>query len=110
MVIFKPKMEGKTASGITLANGSFQLFTLNADRDGALEGEYVVLISKTIEVDEKGNEIDYDSMQNLDPLAPLQKPGKTVFLIPEKYAAVDSSELSVTVQRGKNHFDFSLER
>ncbi|MBI1248174.1 hypothetical protein GC197_10085 [bacterium] len=110
LVIFKPQSDGRTASGYTLADGSFQLSTSGASRSGAMIGNYDVLISKKIEVDSHGKPIQFDSNEVYDPNPKPQKRGKMVSQIPDRYNDPSEPLLTANVQDGSNHFEFKLEK
>jgi hypothetical protein len=84
--------EGRPAAGIADAQGRFQLMTFGPG-DGALPGEYVVVITKT----------EAGSTDPNNPYAPVRS------LIPERYGDRAKSGLTATVQLGKsNEFTFEL--
>ena len=104
-VVFGPDGEGRAATGMTDANGRFQLTTLQPG-DGALPGRYKVAVSK-VEVE--------NAMSAEEAKAWFQKnggppPGGNIKnRLPEKYKDMQSSELSAEVtQGGKNDFAFDL--
>ena len=92
-VLFKPPT-GPMAFGTTDSQGHFTLSTAN--HSGALIGEHRVAISKT---------------QTLAPqVAGEHFPRyQTKYLIPQKYGSPESSELTATVNSGKNNLDFKLD-
>lgn len=104
-VIFVPQGEGRSASGITDANGRFELTTLMPN-DGAIPGKYKVAVSK-VEVE--------NAMSADEAKAWFQKhsgpppAGNIKNHLPEKYKDLQSSELSAeVVANGTNDFPFEL--
>lgn len=92
-VMFMPNV-GRPASGETDAQGRFTLRTYK-ENDGAILGENVVSISKTIPA-------PHDSTK--DPM--LQK---MISVLPIRYASPTTSPLKATVSAtGPNDFDFAL--
>jgi len=89
----RPKGHPRHAAlGIADAQGRFQLMTFGPG-DGALPGEYVVVITKT----------EAGSTDPNNPYAPVRS------LIPERYGDRAKSGLTATVQLGKsNEFTFEL--
>ncbi|MDR0520723.1 MAG: DUF4198 domain-containing protein [Planctomycetaceae bacterium] len=90
--------DGKTAGGITDAEGRFTLATAGSEMKGAVPGMYNVTFEKfTVNVvrDASGHE----------------SPAGKNFLIPERYGKPETSGIEpVTVERGKkNHFEFKLQ-
>ncbi len=89
LVIFEPVSQKISARGEIQADGSFQLGT-HTNNDGAMEGEYKVLIAPP----------------------PLPEEGKRLRSpIPEKYQNPESTPLKFTVTRDrvKNKFDIVVE-
>ena len=85
---------GRPASGVTDAEGCFELMTF-APGDGALPGEHVVTVSK--------RETVVNSNRPDDPYAPTRD------LLPPRYAKPSESGLSAKVQAdGENNFKFEL--
>jgi hypothetical protein len=108
LIMFRPKSGGaRVASGYTRDDGTFVLATSGADRGGAMAGDYDVLISKVVEIDAKGMQVD-NSKQEYNPAAPPQEKTRQKSLIPEKYNAPNSPLLSATVGEGRNDFTFDL--
>ncbi|NLF70533.1 MAG: carboxypeptidase regulatory-like domain-containing protein [Candidatus Anammoximicrobium sp.] len=103
-VVFSPEGPGRAASGLTDANGRFELTTLMAS-DGVLAGKYQVAVSKTETV---------GAMSEEESLAYAEKHGKppkvtTRELLPEKYKNLATSNLTAEVTAdGENDFTFSL--
>lgn len=89
LVIFEPVSQKISARGEIQPNGSFQLGT-HTNNDGAMEGEYKVLIAPP----------------------PLPEEGKRLRSpIPAKYQSLESTPLKFTVTRdgSKNRFDIQVE-
>src|SRR4051812_21998264 len=64
LVMFRPKSGGgRVASGYTRDDGTFVVATSGAVRGGAMSGEYDVLISKVVEVDAMGREVDNSKVE-----------------------------------------------
>lgn len=89
---------GKAASGLTNEEGvaSVRAFT---DREGAVPGEYTVMVTKSEAVSE--NAVPEDSAEYVDPgSAKAKKGGKSQGpkqLLPKKYASASSSPLKLTI-------------
>jgi hypothetical protein len=98
-VTFIPQGHDHGAVGRTDASGRFQLQTF-APNDGAVPGEFKVTVRK-VEVagagEEDAPEFDEDTRK-----------GEEQFLVPEKYAAAESTDLTVTIPDGGNR-DITLE-
>lgn len=89
MVIFEPVNQKVSARGEIKADGSYQLGT-NGDNDGAMEGEYKVVIAPP----------------------PLPEEGKRVRSpISAKYQSLESTPLrfTVTKEARKNKFDIQVD-
>lgn len=122
--------DGRSATGITEADGKFKLTTLvtpGRNQNGAVEGEYVATVFKTgantmVGATQPG--LKSEDMKNMSPeemqkfagrerQAPPNKgrdmaePEKPKSLVPEKYNDQKTSGLSCTVSEA-NH-DFTLE-
>lgn len=109
IISFKPVGEGRVASGKTLPDGSYQLMTSGAVRNGAMLGDYVVVIQKEIEVDGQGKEINYRA-QEYNPASGPQVRGRVVSQVPKNYTTAETSPLKATVKQGKNDLEFRLEK
>ncbi|MDY3560674.1 carboxypeptidase-like regulatory domain-containing protein [Gemmata sp. JC673] len=107
LVMFKPKGGSRVASGTTNPDGSFELVTSGATRNGAMPGDYDVLISKVVEVDAKGNVVE-PAKQEYNPAGRPQERTKQKSVIPEKYNAPKAPLLSATVTDKDNTFAFEL--
>ena len=108
LVMFRPKDgSARVASGNTQADGRFVLLTSGAKRNGAMVGDYDVLIAKVIDVDDAGKPIVYNGGE-YSPTAGHQKRPAQKSLIPEKYNVPDRPLLSVSVSKSSNTFTFNL--
>ena len=87
LVIFEPVSQKISARGEILSDGSFQLGT-HSNTDGAMEGEYKVLIAPP----------------------PLPEEGKRLRSpIPAKYQSLESTPLKFTVTRHRDKNKFTIE-
>ena len=101
-VSFQADAGGRSASGITDAQGRYQLSTF-ARADGAVPGSYKVIVLKYATADgSAGGQDNYVPPQGPEP------PPK--HLLPEKYSTVKTSSLTATVANGPNTIDFDLAR
>ncbi|MDR1270436.1 MAG: hypothetical protein LBK82_13015 [Planctomycetaceae bacterium] len=100
-VQFIPKTEGQgeAAVGYTGSNGKYTLSSMNGNLGkGALQGEYIVLITKTISVLIQGAKHEEGE-------AP---PEETKELIPAVYNNRAQPVLEAVVVKGKNKFNFDV--
>ena len=99
-ITFVPKSESndiEAAAGRTDAKGKYTLTSMNGDPGkGALAGEYVVLVSKLINLSPPG----------FNPSDPIPPPTKRV--TPIVYNDRTKSPFNASVVKGKNKFDFEL--
>jgi len=105
-VNFTPKNpgEGTASFGRTNAKGEYLLQTLLGNVDaGTLPGEYVVTVSKHIQVPTGRRIEDSNSGEMQDEM-------DSILIFPEmaKYANTKTTPFSATVVKGKNQFDFDL--
>jgi hypothetical protein len=116
-IIFKPKEEsGVMAVAITESNGSFSLITSGAEKNGAVAGEYDVIIEKNIPVDEKGNPIALlqsqpskaPTMDSTTTSPQVTHRPKMKSVIPEKYTQYDKPVLKAVVNKKTNDYLFEL--
>ena len=114
MVQFIPESpDGLGAFASTENGGKFVIATQGATKAGALEGEYRVLVTKTVAVDSSGRELPPVEEQEYSPynmptnVRPSGPPPMKNFL-PEKYASKDSTDLTVKVEKKPNHFLLEL--
>jgi len=109
MVTFSPKQKQPVAIGKTDTNGQFKLTTYDAG-DGAAEGEYVVLVSKSTASAPAGP-VGHDPSKPHTPPAHQQLTAaqSTEAGLPEKYSQISGSGLLAKVEKGgKNQFEFEL--
>jgi hypothetical protein len=110
-VTFSPVGKTPVAMGRTDAAGKYSLTTYQTG-DGAVAGEYVVLVTKSsAPAASSGGALSHDSL--LASGAPTHGGGRAApkleTLLPEKYASVESSDLKKTVEEGKeNVIDLEL--
>jgi hypothetical protein len=98
---FIPKTEtqGEAAGGYTDSKGKYTLSSMNGDPGkGALPGDYIVLITKTISVPIPGTKYGEGD-------AP---PEESKELVPAVYNDRSKPLLEVTVIKGKNTFNFDV--
>ena len=100
-VSFQAEAGGRSATGISDAEGRYQLSTFSRG-DGAVPGSYKVIVLKYATPDASGGAEKYVPPQGPEP------PPK--HLLPEKYAAAKTSGLEATVSNGPNTIDFDLAR
>lgn len=101
-VSFQADPGGRSASGISDAQGRYQLSTFSRG-DGAVPGSYKVIVFKYATASEaSGGSGTYVPPQGPEP------PPK--HLLSEKYAATKTSGLEATVSSGPNTIDFDLTR
>jgi hypothetical protein len=97
-ISFHPQGEQRSAYGRTDSSGNYLLTTVR-EHDGAMAGEYRVSVSKVIN--------ENAEVASTDIAAP-QKPPQYKSLLPEKYGNPETSDLTASVEEGKNQFDFTL--
>ena len=110
VVTFYQPASRRAAFGVTDAEGRYELTTFKP-RDGAVAGDHVVTVSKTVEtsapvaVAPAVDSADYDPTNiPTDVAAPMAVPG-----VPPGFARRDTTPLSATVtDGGDNEFDFDL--
>lgn len=118
-VTFQPEGAARAASGRTDAKGAFKLTTLNPG-DGALPGNYKVMISKVEDTDpaHQMSAEEFTAMVSggKRPPSGATRPGKKAenvglkYHVPQKYMDANKSGLTATVDAsGKNHIVFPLE-
>ncbi len=102
IVVFSPATEGKGrgATGITDDSGNFVLGTFSKD-DGAVPGDYVVLVTKLEEAATAATVVVDEEDPNYDG-APAEEEGEAVEvevkpLIPAKFGKKGTSTLTATV-------------
>jgi hypothetical protein len=105
MVVLSPKSdENRNASGITDSAGNFEVLTLGATKNGAMPGEYAVLVSKYILVDANGKEIPEQKSVKYDPTATATTTSPPIkkAVLPKKYNDSSKPLFTVEVKSGKN--------
>jgi hypothetical protein len=115
-VTFSPKQGQPPALGKTDSSGKYTLTTYDAG-DGAVEGDYVVTVSKSGGSGSTGptpEEIHQAVSSGQPPptshSGPRQGGSSSDSLLPEKYRMANTSTLTATVvAREENVFDFSLD-
>jgi hypothetical protein len=109
-IMFVPKdgQNIQTASGRSDEQGRYVLGTA-ASNDGAMEGDYIITVQKT-QTEASGMTRDQTAsfMQNSyrpdsDETAPKSKD-----LLPVKYKSSKTSDLTYSVQKGKNEYDIKV--
>jgi len=115
-VTFSPMKNGDPgASGITDAQGMYSLTTYDAN-DGAVEGDYKVLVTKSAPV-ASGPSIAHDPTGQTRSPSPSGHGGGGAAaaaagggsLLPEKYARASDTPLMKTVAKGDNTHDLEIE-
>jgi hypothetical protein len=110
-VTFIPE-DGPSAFGSIGADGTFRLTTLNKD-DGALVGRHKVLILSTqvtggsVAPTSFEQEMEW-AKQGVASDGKVLIPGKTTWLVPEKYSRPDASDLTAEVKSGDNTLNSDL--
>ncbi|MDR3109589.1 MAG: hypothetical protein LBU65_07880 [Planctomycetaceae bacterium] len=103
MVVLSPKSdENRSASGITDSAGNFEVLTLGAMKNGAMPGEYAVLISKHILVDANGREIPEQKDTAYNPMSTATQPPIKKAVLPKKYNDSSKPLFTVEVKTGRN--------
>jgi hypothetical protein len=110
LISFVPQSpNGRGASGQSESNGTFILLTQGATKNGVIPGSYKILVSKITEIDESGNEVKRQVTGGFDPNnMQEQKMYPQKNLLPEKYAKEETTDLTATVEKKKNHFKLEL--
>lgn len=96
----------KAGFGITDDNGNYSIGTY-AVGDGAIEGSYMVTISKALPAAVRQPDPPEDQYVPPEEM-PAAKPTPPVQMIPAKYASPTSSGLTFEVKPGSNTFDIEL--
>lgn len=112
-ISFSPVTEGKghPAYGITDDSGKYVLQTiLGAVGAGTTPGEYMVTVAKLEKPKQTSQEVRTDiTGRPIVTAASSAPPPRLKSLIPDKYASVDTSGLTATVERKRNNvIDFEL--
>lgn len=110
-VAFRPSGGGRSAYGVTKADGTYELSTLKPG-DGALPGTHKVTIRAVdIEKDAEAEALarEHGSLSDMMPTGKKKKKPKEVWRVPKVYSQLDSSGLEFTVEEGGgNQADFPL--
>lgn len=107
-VTFQPiDASGKAAVGLTDSAGTYVLTTFESN-DGALSGSYKITVIKTEAPAPSSGDATGEYVPP-EALGPEARPAAPKNLLPEKYAATQSSELTATVKDGANTIDLPLE-
>ncbi|MDR2168676.1 MAG: carboxypeptidase-like regulatory domain-containing protein [Planctomycetaceae bacterium] len=105
VVVFIPADDStsdRSASATTNSQGEFVLETLTATKSGAMIGNYVVVIDKSVPIDTSGKILTDEELIN------LQSPPKMKNILPKKYADRSTTPLKVEITKNKNIFQFEL--
>lgn len=106
-VIFSPIAGGRPATGITDAQGHYDLSTFG-DKDGAVPGEFKVTVQKTKTEGETPTNLTYEQINEMQ-VRGEQVPGPvTKNLLPEKYLSPISTDLNASVKSGTNDVPLEL--
>lgn len=100
-IIFQPDDGRRPASGIIGPDGSYRLTTF-APGDGAFIGKHRVSINAMRVVGGPGADFDNPAA------AAFAQPSRIEWLVPEKYANPETSNLAAEVKPGKNDINFDL--
>ena len=102
---------GRPARGSIAEDGSYQLTTFEPN-DGAYVGQHRVTIKATTlsapdpEIDSTQAEIEHFRQKG----AKRIRASRVVWVVPRKFAELDSSPLSATVETGSNEINFDITR
>ena len=106
LIRFIPE-NGRPAFGKLMADGSYTLTTIDPD-DGALVGPHrVVIDAKQFDDDGLPKSFEEEVEMFKSGRTPKGK-GKVVWLLPQRYARPETSDLTAQVQLGENRIDFKL--
>lgn len=105
---------GRPATGITGPDGRFALSTFG-DQDGAIPGDHVVTVVKTLKVGVSDGSTDPSQADTMEEAAAASDRQKTAgaqenqSIIPTRYSNPETSRLEFTVKDGvENDFDVTL--
>lgn len=101
LVSFMPAAGQQPANGTTDATGAYSLTSFTRG-DGAMEGEYRIVVTKFPPAAAGATEGEY-----VPPTGELKPPQNE---LPARYAAPETSGFTATVTRGGGTFDFALSR
>lgn len=102
-VSFAPRDGQPVAYGKTDDSGQYKLTTYESE-DGAVEGDYVAVVTKMTEAAPEGEAehgVDVDDEDG--PSHDAEEEEGSGSLLPAKYASSESSDLLVTVKAGENN-------
>jgi hypothetical protein len=110
-IMFHPDA-GPAAVGAIGPDGTYTLTTIKPG-DGAVVGSHRVTIQATTVgpgslAEPSSFEEEMQLAQRKDPKAKVLVPGKVTWIVPEKYSRPDTTDLTITVQPGRNTIDFLL--
>jgi hypothetical protein len=100
-VMFHPVGGGRPAEGVTGADGRFELKTFE-EGDGALPGEHQVTVTK---MEVEGITGTADGLSG--PIDPAKI--KEIWHVPQRYAAVATSQLTSKVEKGMDEVKLELQ-
>jgi len=106
-VTFEPAgKDGRHATG-TIENGAYKLSTSGSEGEGALPGDYkVVIIATTVDMTELAKQSGGLVHQGGPEFQKIVKNAKD--LVPKKYSRSESSPLTAKVKEESNKLDFDL--
>jgi len=107
-ITFEPaSKDGRFATG-TIENGSYKLSTSGAEGEGALPGDYkVIVIATTMDTTELAKQSPTGIVHQGGPeFQKLLKNAKD--LVPKKYQRAETSNLTAKVKEESNKIDFDL--
>lgn len=106
-VTFEPvSKDGRHATG-TIENGSYSLSTSGAEGEGALPGDYkVIVISTTVDMRDLAKQSSGPVHQGGPEFQKIVKNAKD--LVPKKYSRSDTSDLTVKVEAKTNTIPLEL--
>ncbi len=96
LVVFAPVGEGRGATGITDSDGHFMMGTFEKS-DGALPGDYIVLVSKQEQQETSAEVVSEDDPAYNGAPTPEQEKTEAKHLLPEEFSNRESSRLKATV-------------
>ena len=104
-VVFAPPAGGRPATGITDAQGRYELFL--GDKKGAAPGDYKVTVTKTV-TEGQGPELTYEQMSEMQARGETPPGPVTKNVLPEKYSSITTTDLNFTVKAGSNDIPLEL--
>ena len=107
VIRFHPQAGGRPATGTLASDGTYTLTTVKPG-DGALLGAHRVTIeAKRLEEGEVPRSFDEEAKMVKEGRSSKGK-GKLVWLVPQRYTRIESSDLTAQVESGENRIDFAL--